>query len=89
MQGDLRYEPPAALSSGADGLDAIREIVAKAPAYLLPGGWLLLEHGWDQGEAIRALLLAAGFVDVATETDIEQRDRVTLGRVTEGHDRSR
>ena len=89
MQGDLRYEPPAALSSGADGLDAIREIVAKAPAYLLPGGWLLLEHGWDQGEAIRALLLAAGFVDVATETDLEQRDRVTLGRVTEGHDRSR
>ena len=89
MQGDLRYEPPAALSSGADGLDAIREIVATAPAYLLPGGWLLLEHGWDQGEAIRALLLAAGFVDVATETDLEQRDRVTLGRVTEGHDRSR
>jgi len=89
VQGDLRYEPPAALSSGADGLDAIREIVAMAPAYLLPGGWLLLEHGWNQGEAIRALLLAAGFVDVATETDIEQRDRVTLGRVTEGHDRSR
>lgn len=89
MQGDLRYEPPAALSSGADGLDAIREIVATAPAYLLPGGWLLLEHGWDQGEAIRALLLAAGFVDVATETDLEQRDRVTLGRVTEGQDRSR
>lgn len=89
MQGDLRYEPPAALSSGADGLDAIREIVATTPAYLLPGGWLLLEHGWDQGEAIRALLLAAGFVDVATETDLEQRDRVTLGRVTEGQDRSR
>lgn len=89
VQGDLRYEPPAALSSGADGLDAIREIVAMAPAYLLPGGWLLLEHGWNQGEAIRALLLAAGFVDVATETDIEQRDRVTLGRVMEGHDRSR
>lgn len=89
MQGDLRYEPPAALSSGADGLDAIREIVATAPAYLLPGGWLLLEHGWDQGEAIRALLLAAGFVDIATETDLEQRDRVTLGRITEGQDCSR
>ena len=89
MQGDLRYEPPAALSSGADGLDAIREIVAKAPAYLLPGGWLLLEHGWDQGEAIRALLLAAGFVDVATETDLEARDRVTLGRLPEVQDTSR
>lgn len=81
-QGDLRFEPPTALSSGADGLDAIREIVASAPAHLRPGGWLLLEHGWDQGGAIRALLLAAGFADVATETDLEQRDRVTLGRVT-------
>ncbi len=88
-QGDLRFEPPTALSSGADGLDAIREIVATVPAHLLPGGWLLLEHGWDQGDAIRALLIAAGFVDVATETDLEQRDRVTLGRVTEGQDRSR
>ena len=88
-QGDLRFEPPAALSSGADGLDAIRTIVAGAPEHLLPGGWLLLEHGWDQGEAIRALMTAAGFVDVATETDLEQRDRVTLGRVTEGQDASR
>ena len=88
-QGDLRFEPPTALSSGTDGLDAIREIVAKAPSHLHPGGWLLLEHGWDQGEAIRGLLQAAGFVDVATEVDLEQRDRVTLGRVTEGQDRSR
>ena len=88
-QGDLRFEPPTALSSGADGLDAIREIVALAPSHLVPGGWLLLEHGWNQGEAIRALLAAAGFVDVATETDLERRDRVTLGRVTEGQDRSR
>lgn len=88
-QGDLRFEPPAALSSGADGLDAIRMIVAGAPAHLLPGGWLLLEHGWDQGDAIRALLTTAGFVDVATETDLERRDRVTLGRVTEGQDASR
>ena len=88
-QGDLRFEPPTALSSGVDGLDAIRTIVAGAPAHLLPGGWLLLEHGWDQGNAIRALLTAAGFVDVATETDLEQRDRVTLGRVTEGQDASR
>lgn len=87
-RGDLRFEPPTALSSGADGLDAIREIVATAPAHLLPGGWLLLEHGWDQGAAIRALLLAAGFVEVATRTDLEQRDRVTLGRVTEAQDRN-
>ncbi len=88
-QGDLRFEPPTALSSGVDGLDAIREIVRGAPAFLLPGGWLLLEHGWDQGAAIRALMTATGFVDVATETDLEQRDRVTLGRVTEGQDASR
>ncbi|MBD9469828.1 peptide chain release factor N(5)-glutamine methyltransferase [Pseudoxanthomonas sp. PXM01] len=88
-QGDLRFEPPAALSSGADGLDAIREIVATAPSHLLPGGWLLLEHGWEQGEAIRGLLQAAGFIDVATEVDLEQRDRVSLGRVTEGQDTNR
>ncbi|PPJ41927.1 MULTISPECIES: peptide chain release factor N(5)-glutamine methyltransferase [unclassified Pseudoxanthomonas] len=88
-QGDLRFEPPTALSSGADGLEAIREIVGDASTHLMPGGWLLLEHGWDQGAAIRALMTAAGFVDVATETDLEQRDRVTLGRVTEGQDASR
>jgi release factor glutamine methyltransferase len=88
-QGDLRFEPPTALSSGADGLEAIREIVGDASTHLMPGGWLLLEHGWDQGAAIRVLMTAAGFVDVATETDLEQRDRVTLGRVTEGQDASR
>lgn len=79
-QGDLRHEPPAALASGPDGLDAIRSIVADAPAHLLPGGWLLLEHGHDQGGAVRALLDAAGFVDVRTERDLERRDRVSLGR---------
>ncbi len=81
QQGDLRFEPPPALASGADGLDAIREIVAGAPEHLVPGGWLLLEHGWDQGEAIRALLEQAGFVDAQTVQDLEQRDRVTLGRL--------
>ena len=80
-QGDLRFEPPMALASGADGLDDIRTIVNAAPAHLHPQGWLLLEHGWDQGAAVRALLLDAGFVDVATERDLEGRDRVTLGRV--------
>lgn len=79
-RGDLRFEPHAALASGADGLDAIRTITATAGAHLRPGGWLLLEHGWEQGPAVRARLSAAGFVDVATETDIESRDRVTLGR---------
>lgn len=79
QQGDLRFEPPPALASGADGLDAIREIIAGAPAHLVRGGWLLLEHGRDQGEAIRALLEQAGFVEVETVRDLEQRDRVTLG----------
>jgi release factor glutamine methyltransferase len=81
QQGDLRYEPPTALSSGSDGLDAIREIVAAAPHHLLAQGWLLLEHGWDQGEAIRALLGQAGFGAVSTAQDLEGRDRVTLGRL--------
>lgn len=80
-QGDLRYEPAGALASGADGLDAIRSIVAAAPAHLVPGGWLLLEHGWTQGEAVRGLLQAAGFCDVATHADLERRDRVGLGRL--------
>ena len=80
VQGDLRFEPPPALASGADGLDAIREIVAGAHEHLVPGGWLLLEHGWDQGEAIRALLEQAGFEEAQTVQDLEQRDRVTLGR---------
>jgi len=79
-QGDLRFEPKSALVSGADGLDAIREIARGALDHLKPGGWLLVEHGHDQGAAVRALFLAAGLVAVATERDLEQRERVTLGR---------
>ncbi len=81
---DLRHEPALALSSGADGLDAIRAIVRAAPAHLAPGGWLLLEHGLDQGAAVRALLSAAGFADVSTARDLERRDRVALGRYNRG-----
>ena len=79
-EGDLRYEPVSALVSGVDGLDAIREIVAHAPAHLEPEGWLLVEHGWEQGEAVRAIFAAAGFVSVETARDLEDRERVTLGR---------
>ncbi|MBB5864484.1 peptide chain release factor N(5)-glutamine methyltransferase [Xanthomonas sp. 3058] len=79
-EGDLRYEPASALASGPDGLDDIRLIVTDAPAHLLPGGWLLLEHGWDQGAAVAELLVARGFDAVATHQDLEQRDRVTVGR---------
>ncbi|HGM6732114.1 TPA: peptide chain release factor N(5)-glutamine methyltransferase [Stenotrophomonas maltophilia] len=80
QQGDLRFEPATALASGVDGLDDIRRIVDGGQAHLLPGGWLLIEHGWDQGEAIRALFEAAAFADVQTVRDLEQRDRITLGR---------
>ena len=79
-QGDLRYEPIAALASGDDGLDAIRSIAAQVPAHLLMGGWLLLEHGWMQGDAVRNILIQNGFVDVDTWRDLERRDRVTGGR---------
>ncbi|MFO3706808.1 peptide chain release factor N(5)-glutamine methyltransferase [Xanthomonas codiaei] len=78
-QGDLRHEPASALASGSDGLADIRRIVADAPAHLRSGGWLLLEHGWDQGKAVAELLRARGFVQVATQQDLEQRDRVSLG----------
>lgn len=80
-RGDLRFEPRSALASGADGLDDIRMIVRDAPRLLLPGGWLLLEHGFDQGEAVRGLLSGAGLVEVETVADLEQRDRVSLGRL--------
>jgi release factor glutamine methyltransferase len=76
---DLRHEPPAALVSGADGLDAIRRIAVEALAATRPGGWLLLEHGLAQGEAVRAILAAAGWRDVETHRDLEGRDRVTCG----------
>ncbi|MBW8823753.1 MAG: peptide chain release factor N(5)-glutamine methyltransferase [Xanthomonadales bacterium] len=83
--GDLRFEPASALSSGGDGLDDIRIIVAHAPAHLRDGGWLMLEHGHDQGAAVRALLEQEGFVEVATRRDLEGRDRVTLGRLNSTH----
>ncbi len=79
--GDLRFEPATALVSGSDGLDALRSIVRDAPSHLVAGGWLLLEHGWEQGAAVRQLLTDAGFADIATEQDLEHRDRVTLGRL--------
>jgi release factor glutamine methyltransferase len=83
QQGDLRFEPRAALASGADGLDAIRSIVATAPAHLQPRGWLLFEHGNDQGRAARDLLAQSSFVEIFTAVDLEQRERVSGGRAPE------
>ena len=78
-RGDLPHEPPAALSSGADGLDAIRHLAAAARLHLRPGGWLLVEHGFDQGAAVRALFVEADLLDVSTARDLEDRERVTSG----------
>ena len=79
--GDLGFEPKAALTSGVDGLDAIRRIVAQAPSHLLPGGWLLLEHGYDQGLAVAQLLASAGFNDVEQHADLAGIPRVSGGRM--------
>lgn len=79
-QGDLRFEPRAALASGPDGLDAIRSIARKAPEHLSSDGWLLLEHGFEQGEAVRVLLQDEGMKEVSSHRDLEQRERVTSGR---------
>lgn len=78
-QGDLRFEPPSALASGADGLDDIRRIISAAPQYLTSNGWLLLEHGYDQAGAVRDLLTQRGFVEVFSEKDIAGIERVTGG----------
>ena len=76
----LTHEPLQALASGADGLEDIRAIVAQAPAHLPPGGWLLLEHGWDQAERVRALLAAAGFGQVQSRTDLAGIARCSGGQ---------
>ncbi len=76
----LTHEPLGALASGADGLDDIRALIAQAPARLVPGGWLLLEHGWDQAEAVRALLSAAGFVAVQSRQDLAGHARCSGGQ---------
>ena len=79
-QGDLRFEPPAALSSGANGLADIRTIVTGAQAQLVPGAWLLFEHGYDQAALCRALLAQAGFTAVQSWRDLSDIERVSGGR---------
>lgn len=80
-QGDLRFEPQNALTDFSDGLSHIRHITQEAPKYLKANGWLLFEHGYDQGEAVRNIMLENGFAEVATEQDLAGLDRVTLGRL--------
>jgi len=76
----LTHEPLQALASGADGLDDIRTIIAQAPAHLQPGGWLLLEHGYDQADAVQALLAAQGFAQVQSRNDLAGIARCTGGQ---------
>ncbi len=78
-QGDVRFEPRSALASGADGLDAIRRIVAGAPGHLETGASLLLEHGWNQGPAVRELLRMGDFRSITTYSDMAGHERVTAG----------
>lgn len=79
-QGDVRFEPQTALRGGPDGLDPIRRLAGAARSVLRPGGWLLLEHGYDQGAAVAAILRSCGYTEVRTYADDAGRDRVTEGR---------
>ncbi|MDE2260322.1 MAG: peptide chain release factor N(5)-glutamine methyltransferase [Betaproteobacteria bacterium] len=78
-EGDLRFEPRSALCAGPKGLDALQSIIEQAPRHLHPGGALLLEHGYDQGAACRALFEAAGFKKISTRPDLAGTDRLTGG----------
>jgi release factor glutamine methyltransferase len=77
----LTHEPAQALASGSDGLDDIRTIIAQAPAHLRSAGWLLLEHGFDQAEAVRALLAKSGFVEVQSRCDLAGIERCSGGQL--------
>ena len=80
-EGDVRFEPESALVAGADGLDDLRDIVAQAPHHLNAGGWLMLEHGYDQAAAVRDLLHTAGFEQIESRKDLGAHERITLGRL--------
>jgi release factor glutamine methyltransferase len=79
-EGDVRFEPRLALDGGSDGLECLRNIVQVAPQHLLRGGWLLLEHGFDQGAAVRELLRAAGFSAIDTHRDLAGHERLSEGQ---------
>lgn len=79
-QGDLRFEPQTALASGPEGLDDLAQIAAEAPHHLEPGGWLFMEHGYDQASRVRSLLTDAGFASIASHRDLAGIERVTGGQ---------
>lgn len=80
-QGDLRFEPITALASGSDGLDDIRHIIKQAPRYLNENGWLMLEHGYDQAEAVCELLNQSGFISIFSDKDLSGIYRVSGGKI--------
>lgn len=82
-QGDVRYEPASALVSDEQGLADLRHIAQHAGRYLRSGGWLMVEHGYDQGERVAELFIACGFDAVETCRDLAGQDRVTIGRKRE------
>lgn len=79
-QGDLRFEPASALTDFADGLEALQVLATQACRFVTPGGWLAVEHGYDQGKACRALFAGAGWQSVSTLPDLAGLDRVTVGQ---------
>lgn len=79
-QGDLRFEPPTALTSGPEGLDDLAQIAAEAPHHLEPGAWLFMEHAYDQASRVRSLLTDAGFASIASHRDLAGIERVTGGQ---------
>jgi release factor glutamine methyltransferase len=80
QQGDVRFEPVAALSPGLDGLAAIRQIADASQPFLNSRGWLAIEHGFEQGENVRRIMEVLGYIDVETLVDLAAKERVTLGR---------
>jgi release factor glutamine methyltransferase len=80
-QGDVRFEPGHALVSADAGLADIRHIVTQSPQYLDAGGWLMLEHGYDQGPAVRGFFAESGFGEIETFRDLAGHERVTAGRI--------
>lgn len=80
QQGDVRFEPRSALVAEQQGLADLAQLIAQAPNYLRHGGWLLLEHGWQQGEAVRQLLLQQGYQQVSSQRDYAKLERVSIGQ---------
>jgi len=85
FEGDVRFEPASALVSGVDGLDDLRLVIGQSCSFLRQGGWLMVEHGHNQGAAVRELFSAAGYHSVETRVDYNRLDRISLGCLPESY----